>query len=523
MIATLRDVTYSYPRATAPALQAVDLDIEAGSYALLAGPSGGGKSTLLRLFNGLVPQFHGGRLGGSITVGGLDPTRTPARRMATIAGMVFQEPEAQSVSDVVSEEVAFGMEQQAVSPPEMARRLDAILEAFGIDHLRHRDLATLSGGERQRVAIAAVLAVRPRLLLLDEPTSQLDPVGADAVLAAVAEARAAYGLTMLLAEHRLERLLHAVDRVIEVRDGRAWSGTPRDAAARLEAVPPVVALGRALGLDPLPLTIDEARSAVAALTPAPHGTTRPSARAPGAEVVAVEGLSVAYGEALALRDVSFALREGEIVALTGPNGSGKSTLFRAITGLVAPTAGALRLAGHGAPRTIQERTAIAGLLPQDPALALYRDTVRDEVAESLRYRRLKDAPAALDAWDIASFAERNPRDLSAGQQQRVAAAAMLAHRPKAWLMDEPTRGADQRAKDWLAERLLAHAAAGGAVIVATHDVEFAATCATRVIGLRSGEVAFDLPAARAFAAAGPLPTHVARLVPGAISLADVQR
>ena len=258
VIATLRDVTYRYPGASVPALDRVSLEVAAGSFTLLAGPSAGGKSTLLRLFNGLVPQFHGGRIGGTVEVAGLDPTRTPTRRMATVAGLVFQEPEAQAVAETVEDEIAFGMEQHGVPAPEMQRRIDALLPALGIEALRRRRLATLSGGERQRVAIAAVLALEPRLLLLDEPTSQLDPAGAEAVLAALQRLHGERELTVLIPEHRLERLLPVVGGVVQVEGGRAVAMSPREAAGRLAAVPPVCELGRTHGWTPLPLTVGEA-------------------------------------------------------------------------------------------------------------------------------------------------------------------------------------------------------------------------------------------------------------------------
>lgn len=519
-VARLEGLTYRYPSSAGPALEDVILTLEQGDYALLAGPSAGGKSTLLRVFNGLAPQFHGGVLSGMAMVCGMDPARTPTRRMATVAGMVFQEPEAQAIAETVEEEIAFGMEQHAVAPPEMQRRVERVLGQLGIGHLRYRQLATLSGGERQRVAIAAVLALEPRLLLLDEPTSQLDPDGAEGVLDALDQVHARGDVALLIAEHRLERLLPRVGSVVEVESGRVRQMSPGEAAGSLRAVPPVCGLGRRLGLRPLPLTVAETRDALRGRSV--RATPREVA-SPGRGVVAIEGLTVAYGEHVALRGVTLRLREGEVVALVGRNGSGKTTLFRAISGLSRPAAGTIRFEGAAAPDAIVARTAFAGLVPQDPAIALYQESVAAEIAESLRYRSgpKPTAQDVLNDWDIEGLRGRNPRDISVGQQQRVAVAAMLAHGPKVWLLDEPTRGADGAAKSWLAERLRGHAAAGGAAIVATHDIESAAAYATRVVGLEGGEVAFDLPAREAFAADGPLPTQIAQLVPGAITLDEV--
>ncbi len=519
MIARVRGLTYAYPRTVVAALDDVSVDVPDGALGLVAGPSAGGKSTFLRLFNGLVPQFHGGRFTGTIDVAGLNPSHTPSRRMAAIAGMVFQEPEVQAIADTVEDEVVFGMEQHGVAPAEMGRRIGHLLPALGIDALRHRRLATLSGGERQRVAIAAVLALEPRLLLLDEPTSQLDPEGADAVLGMVQHLHRERGMAILVAEHRLERLLPIVDTVFQVDSGRVAALSPADAAATLPAVPSVCHLGRRLGLRPVPLTIAAARAALGGrVLLAPLAAPRSS---PGEELLSVERLTVSYGQQLALHAATLSLREGEIVALVGPNGSGKTTLFRALTGLARPAAGEVRFAQQRAPASVQERTAFAGLVPQDPAIALYHETVREELADTLRLRKSKSASSPLAAWDLDALAGRHPRDLSVGQQQRVAVAAMLAHEPRVWLMDEPTRGADAAAKSWLADRLRAHAAMGGAAIVATHDTETAARFATRVVGLDRGSIRFDLPARVAFGSDGPLPTQVARVVSGAVLPEDV--
>ncbi len=515
MTAIATGLTYTYPAGTGPALRDVSLRIEDGSFTLLAGPSAGGKSTVLRALNGLVPQFHGGHYSGHVAVAGLDTARTPARRMAIAAGMVFQEPEAQAVADTVEDEIAFGMEQHGIVYAEMHRRMDDVLARVGVEHLRSRRLSTLSGGERQRVAIAAVLVLQPSLLLLDEPTSQLDPEGAASVLAAIESLHRERGLAVAIAEHRLERLLPLAEGVLEVEAGQVTPMSPREAAARLRAVPAVCQLGRRLGLDPLPISVGEAGgllrgrrlSCEFARDPLPSGPP----------ILRADGLRVVYGKLPALDGVSLALRAGEVVALVGPNGSGKTTLFRALAGLQKPESGRVYHSEREAPDAVQQRTAFTGLVPQDPAVALYHDTVRAEVADTLRRRGgAADVATALARWGLAQLAGRNPRDLSVGQQQRVAIAAMLAHEPLVWLLDEPTRGADGEAKAWLAARLREHAATGGAAIVSTHDIESAARYATRVVGLREGRVAFDLPAREAFSATGPVPTQVARLVPGAI-------
>lgn len=521
MIVDARGLRYTYPGAVAPALLDVDAAIDEGAFALLAGPAASGKSTFLRALNGLVPQFYGGAYSGALAVAGHDPATTPARRMATIAGMVFQEPESQGVTGNVTDEIAFGMEQLGVARAEMLRRLERVLDETGIAHLRDRQLHTLSGGERQRVALAAILALEPRVLLLDEPTSQLDPAGAAAVFEALASLRSHRDITVALAEHRLEHALPAASTVLAFDDARASQLAPEEAAARLDGVPAATRLYRQLGISPLP------HSTRHALSGAPPGAVelvpRELPESPGDVIVDVQGATVAYGEHRALDGATLALREGECVALIGPNGSGKTTLMRAIAGLASLEQGAITIAGAANGASVAERTARAGMVPQDPALALYRETVRDELRETLRLRKLPRDPAgALSAWALEDVAERNPRDLSAGQQQRTAIGAMLAHRPPAWLLDEPTRGADVHAREWLAKTLNQHRAHGGAALVATHDADWAATFATRVIALSEGRVVHDLPAREAFGHDGPFATSVARLVPGAITHADVR-
>ncbi|MGE3075543.1 MAG: ABC transporter ATP-binding protein [Dehalococcoidia bacterium] len=518
-VARAEAVTYSYPRAAVPALTDAHLSLGESQLTLVAGPSGGGKSTLLRLFNGLVPQFHGGSISGCVTVDGLDAIRTPTRQLSLSAGMVFQEPEAQAVAETVVEEIAFGMEQRAVERTEMHRRVDRLLAELGIEHLRHRRQQTLSGGERQRVAIAAVLAMEPKLLLLDEPTSQLDEGGAQALISALLELRRRRGLSILVSEHRLERLLPRSDRVVEVSAGTVRTLAPSEALAELRAVPPDVELWRRLGIEP---TLDRSPRLPFDVEVKPRED--PS---PGAILMALNDISIHYGELNALRKATFELREGEIVALMGPNGSGKSTLFRAITNLTQPSEGTVRFGLVGSLRSTREITAFAGLVPQDPAIALYRESVRDEVADTLANRSKGDGQQkpgeVLEQWELSELADRNPRDISVGQQQRVAIAAMLAHEPRVWLLDEPTRGADAAAKEALATRLRRHAASGGAAIVVTHDIESAAKFATRVISLHDGQIISDLPARAAFSANGPHATAVARVVPGAITADEVHR
>jgi energy-coupling factor transporter ATP-binding protein EcfA2 len=447
IVARLDRVSYAYPGQTAPSLRDVTLDIGPG-LTLVAGDSGGGKSTLLRLFDGLVPQFHGGRISGRADVAGLDPFRTPIHRLARHAGLVFQDVETQSVYGTVEREIAFGLENVGLPRAQMHDRVDEALARFGIEGLRGRRLDTLSGGERQRVQLAAVLVLRPELVALDEPTSQLDPDGAAAVLAACRDL-ASDGHAVVVAEHRHETILPAADRVIRLEDGR---------------------------------TVEKDASTLAV-------TRVPRSRSYAGGAIAWRLDSVDAGPAgrAILHEVSLTGCAGEVVALVGPNGSGKTTLLRTLAGLLTPLAGTV-----GRP---EGRTAY---LPQNPGALLHLPTVEAEVALTLRRAGASGAPAEmLRVFGLAHLSGRYPRDLSSGERQRAALAATLAGGPSLALLDEPTRGMDAAARRSLAEAMAGLTGRGSSVVLATHDVQLAADLADRVVRLGNGAVA-ELPPELAF-------------------------
>jgi energy-coupling factor transport system ATP-binding protein len=342
----------------------------------------------------------------------------------------------------------------------------------------------LSGGERQRVAIAAAMAAGPRILVLDEPTSQLDPQAAEHVVAALQRLVHDQGLTVLLAEHRLERVAGAVDVALGFDAGRVTAGLPADVIAGLRSGPPVARLGRLMGWDPVPLTVREARR-LATLPALAVGTWAAPA---GDPVVDVRGLTAAYGSVGALRGIDLAVHQGEIVALVGRNGAGKTTLLRSVAGVHTPRSGTVRVRGHA-----PQPGADAALCPQEPEAILFADTVADEVRITLRAqgRDVAEAESLLDELGIAPFARAHPRDLSAGERLLVAVAATAAAGAPVLLLDEPTRGLDPETKERLARFLRAHAARGGIVVFATHDVELAAPLATRVVMLAGGEIVAD--------------------------------
>jgi energy-coupling factor transport system ATP-binding protein len=484
-----RGVSFAYPDATRAALDGVELEVEAGEILLVVGSSGSGKSTLLRAANGLVPHASGGRLAGEVVAFGRSTRSHRPRELADVVGFVHQDPEAQFVVEHVERDIAFVLENLGHDRHAMRRRVEEVLDALGIAHLRDRLPSTLSGGERQRCAIAGAIAATPAALVLDEPTSQLDPQGADDVLAAVARLNADLGTTILLAEHRLDRAAPLADRAVVVAAGRLLGppGPPGVTLSTYPGAPPVTGLGRLLGWDPPPLTVREARRlAAAAALPLPAPAADPApAPAPGDPLLAAAGLGVDLGGRVVLRAVSLTVSRGEVVSLLGRNGSGKTTLLRSLAGLAAPARGRVT------------REAGVAYVPQDPNTMLFAPTVRAEVNETLRLLGRRDRGEVdrwLDTLGLAGVADHHPRSLSGGERQRVAIAAVAVGGADVLLLDEPTRGMDAASRAALERAMRTHGEAGGAVVLATHDVELAARAATRAVVLGDGDVVATGPA-----------------------------
>jgi energy-coupling factor transport system ATP-binding protein len=436
-IARITRLSYWYPGAEQAALRDVSLLIDAG-LTVVTGPSGGGKSTLLRLLNGLVPHFHGGRIAGAAEVEGHDVIRTPTRRLARTVGFVFQDPELQTVYDTVDREVAFGLENVGFPPREMVARVEEALHAAGVAHLAGRSVRTLSGGERQRVALASALAMRPRLVVLDEPTSQLDPEGASMVLDAV-RSIVEQGRAAVIAEHRLERLLPQASASIIVEHGStssSWPATPSPTAGIM-----------------------------------PGSSTGPLAWS-------LAGVSAGFGGRIVLDSIDAFGHQGEVVALSGPNGGGKTTLLRLIAGAISPMSGRL-----------ERRPGRIAYLPQNPTALLHRPTLRSEVSLTLERAGEPEPPEAILAeLGLSAVAGRYPRDLSCGERQRAALAAVLPGRPELVLLDEPTRGMDVAARSALVGLVSRLRNQGSAIVIATHDPDLRSALADRVLHVSGGRV-----------------------------------
>lgn len=496
---TFERVTFTYPDAHAPALVDVDLTVDEGEFCLVVGETGSGKSTLLRAVNGLVPHFTGGTLLGRVAIDGTT-TVAPPRELADRVGVVGQNPAAAFVTDTVEDELAYAMENLGVAPDAMRRRVEDVLDLLGIASLRRRALGTLSSGEAQRVAIGAVLTASPRTLVLDEPTSALDPGAAEDVLAILTRLVDDLGLTVLLAEHRLERVVQYATRIAVVDgDQRVRAGAPADVMARAPVAPPVVSLARVAGWAPVPLSVRDARRVAAPLRERLASITPQAPFVPGRgeTVLSASRLGARYGPLDVLHDIDCTIGRGEVVALMGRNGAGKSTLLRIFAGLTRPVRGRVTVDGR-APHELSSRELVrrVALVPPDPAALLYERTVTDECATADKEHDLPPGTtrAVLDRIEPGIDPARHPRDCSEGQRLAIALAVVLAPAPPLVLLDEPTRGLDYGAKERLSTLLHELARNGHAVVLATHDVELVAEVASRAIVIADGDIVDDGPA-----------------------------
>ncbi|MFJ5994121.1 ABC transporter ATP-binding protein [Streptomyces sp. NPDC092370] len=510
------DVSVTYDGAAGPTVRGVDFEVPEGELVLLAGPSGVGKSTVLGAVSGLVPHFTGGTLRGRVTVAGCDTRTHKPRELADVVGTVGQDPLSHFVTDTVEDELAYGMESLGLAPDVMRRRVEETLDLLGLAGLRDRPIATLSGGQQQRVAIGSVLTPHPSVLVLDEPTSALDPAAAEEVLAVLQRLVHDLGTTVLLAEHRLERVIQYADQVVLLPSPGAAPvvGPPAEVMAVSPVYPPVVDLGRLAGWDPLPLTVRDARRRAAdlrqRLESAPKGrgeprdqthstgTRKPSERPTPVGAAEVRALSVTRSRVRALRHIDLTITPGETIALMGRNGAGKSALLNSLVGLVPPSSGSVRVSGSTPHRTApKDLVRKVGLVPQEPRDLLYADTVAAECAAADQDAGAGPGTCRALVTELLPGVtdDTHPLDLSEGQRLALALAVVLTARPPMILLDEPTRGLDYAAKARLVAVLRSLAAEGHAIVLATHDVELAAELAHRVVLLAEGEVIADGPTA----------------------------
>lgn len=492
---TFSNVSLIYPHSTKTVIEGLSFRIQEGEMVLVMGETGSGKSSLLRLINGLVPHHTGGILGGEITIDGISTHSVKPGSLAHIVGIVGQNPINGFVTDIVEEELAFSMEAHNFAPDVMRKRVEEVLDLLALNAIRHRAIATLSGGEQQRVAIGAALVMHPKVLVLDEPTSALDPIAAEEVLSILHRLVHDLSVTVVIAEHRLERVIQFVDRIIYIEgNGEAAIGPAEVILQRAELVPPIVRLSRALNLSEVGTSVREVRRQTEEIRNRKFISPVTNI-IEGAPEIILNNLSHSYGSHLALRNISTVIRAGEIVALMGRNGAGKSTLLHSIVGLYSATTGTVRVNGVD-PSTLtgRKRRESIGYIPQEPSDLLFAQSVGEECRRADHDNDIAvGSTFALLLGILPEIKETvHPNDLSEGERLALVLSVVLSGNPRILILDEPTRGLDYRAKSLLAATLKNFAEKlSQPIILATHDVELVAELADRVLFLAEGEVVAD--------------------------------
>lgn len=501
----IKDLTYAYPKSKTPSLKNIDLEIEEGQFVLILGGSGSGKSTLLRAIAGLIPGFYGGTLKGSVQIDNMEINQLSRREIVQKIGILFQDPENQIVMTDVEHELTFGLENIGIPLNIMKRRVMEISESLDLFPILNRGIEELSGGQKQKVALGSILAMQPEVLLLDEPTSQLDPVSGEDTIALAKRLNEDNGLTVVLVEQRLERCFHIADRVIIIENGSIiFDCTDKNQMAKwavqknLSYIPPVSQLFVESGYEKIPFTVKDGRNLLKSIyddSDEKDPFVKPKLGNEINREVLVSIEKAAYhlknGEPI-LENISMEVRSEDFTVIMGENGAGKSTLLKLINGLYKPTTGQINVMNQDTRKvTVEDLACDVGYLSQNPNDYLFSQTVKEEILFTLKNRGLKDdgeVNRLLEKLEIADYANGNPRDLSTGERQRVALASILALGPKLLLLDEPTRGLDYQLKNRLGILLQELQKEGTGIVVVTHDVEFAAEYAKTVILLSRGKV-----------------------------------
>ena len=492
---TFRNVSLIYPNSLRTVLDGLSIEVKEGEMVLVIGHTGVGKSSLIKLVNGLIPHHTGGILSGEIEVAGRSTRSLKPGQLSDVVGIVGQNPANGFVADNVEDEIAFGLEAHGIAPDVMRKRVEEVLDLLSLTELRERSISTLSGGEQQRVAIGAALVLNPKVLLLDEPTSALDPIAAEEVLAIVYRLVHDLGLTVIIAEHRLERVIQFADRILLINeDGSAEIGETSAMLATSPIAPPLVKLSKVLGQEKVSLSVrelrrntEELRKVLAGLTPHTSAPANSSANK-GAEVFSVRNLSAKYGSQDVLSNVSLSIHSGEVVALMGRNGAGKSTLLKSAVGLSPLTQGEVHVVGKN-PRELHGKELISrvGYIPQEPNDLLYNQSVAAECEQADRDNQIPPGSTLkiFQSLMVIPSLSIHPRDLSEGQRLALALSIVLSSKPQLLILDEPTRGLDYEAKRELI-RIVRNLPCG--IFIASHDVELVAEIADRVIFLADGEI-----------------------------------
>ncbi len=522
-IAVFDDVSYLYPRSKQPALQQVNFEIYQGEFLGLIGPTGAGKSTFCLALNGIVPQFYGGRFFGAIKVAGLDTVDHPISLLSRHVGTVFEDPETQLVTTSVENEIAFALENQKVPRDEIRARIPRVLEAVRLEGMEKRHPHELSGGQKQRLAIAAALATQPSLLVLDEPTSQLDPLGAQEVFATVCELNRGLGITVVMASHAAEEMAEYVDRVALLFHGQLLTcGRPDDIYAQIELLernflrPPQVASTfylihrRGIALSKIPVRLDEGKQTLGEVC---HSHKPQSSIAPdgnettqGSPLLSARDLTHVYQNGTeALHRVSLDIARGEYVLIIGQNGAGKSTLVKHFLKLLEPTQGVVEVDGVDARQLdMSDLARRIGYVAQNPDNQLFASSVSGEVSfalknlgypkEEIEQRTVE----SLESMGLLEVHDAHPLSLPKGDRARIVIAAILAMRPEIIIFDEPTTGQDYRGARYILDISRKLHKMAKTVIVITHHLYLMPEYAQRVVVMGKGTVLLDAPIRQAY-------------------------
>jgi len=509
-----KNLTFTYEGADTPALRDINLTISAGEILLITGPAGSGKTTFCSCINGLVPHYHQGDLIGDVLVRGYNTRRSRVGGLASLVGMVFQDPESQLVTNSVADEVAFGPENLGVPREEINRRVVESLKSTRLQGYDEREPHTLSGGEQQACVIAAVYAMHPELYVMDEPLANLDPEGKSQVLRVVVDLAKQRGKALIIVEHALEEVLPLVDRVIVMSKGQIIRDGPRADVLHKGDIPfvftrpPVIRLGEKYGLDPLPLEARHFYESMGSNYPlgnVPKSTPPQLESGTGDPVIKLEDVVFSYNnsspqQAKALNHVSLMVYAGEFVALLGRNGAGKSTMIRQMIGLLQPDSGKIIVLNNDMATTpTHEIARKVGFCFQNPNHQIVSFNVKDEIIFGLKAHnvdpqefesRIHDS---LEFVNMLDYIDAEVFDLGKGQKQRLALASVLSLRPEILIVDEPTTGQDPRMAAEIFDILERLNETGTTILIITHNVELAATYARRAVVLREGGIIFDGP------------------------------
>lgn len=520
----IKDLTYHYPSETKPVLKHINLQLNKGEILFVVGESGSGKSTLGKCISGAVPNFYGGTIQGNVSIDGQDLIEMEHNKRAREVTMVFQDPESQLIMNKVYREIAFGLENVGIKNTEMKRRIWEAMQFSNILDIANRDINTLSGGQKQRVAITSAIAYLPNCIILDEPTSQLDPASAEDVIALIKKINDELGITIIIIEQRIDKWFDIADKILLLSKGEiAFSGNKQELykeekESLLDFLPSYLKISKALDIENMPCGIRDTRKGIEAFT---YEYKRPlleqdlSSRE---EIIKIESLSCKYEDNLVIKNLSTNIKKGEFISILGANGAGKSTFLKALMGLIN-YGGSIRVLknhlenGETSKRLsegfiknfgseykeikklkIKDIARIIGYVSQNPNDYISKETVYEELKFTLDNYNIKDNEViedTLKALDIYKLKDKNPRDLSGGEIQRVAIASILVLKPRILLLDEPTRGLDAKVKRMFGQILLELNKGGTTVILITHDVEFAAEYCDRFLLMFNGEIVGD--------------------------------